>query len=77
MLILDVKEMTNAFPIHVIILVIVLIYGKHSVVHVKDHILEILVNTVSFFFFLYLKDAILKKRIVCLTKERYCLAFED
>lgn len=56
MLILDVKEMTNAFPIHVIIVVIVLIYGKHSVVHVKDHILEILVNTVSF----YLKDAKLK-----------------
>ena len=41
------KGMINAFPIHVTIVVIVLICGKHSVVLVKGRIWEKLVNTVS------------------------------
>lgn len=48
MLILVAKEMISASLIHAIIVVIVLTCGKHLVVHVKGHILEILVNTVRF-----------------------------
>lgn len=48
MLISVAKGMINAFPIHVTIVVIVLICGKHLVVLVKDRILEKLVNTVRF-----------------------------
>jgi len=44
---LVVKELTNASPIHVIIMATVLTYGKHSVVSVRDLISGILVNIVS------------------------------